>query len=547
MNSKIKFLTSCLLLFSFILAHPTLHAQTANNEIGYNADAANYANTITQYDLMRHLDTLTSPRYGGRETGEYGQKIAAQYIAQHFKNLNCPHVSEQKDYFQRYKLITESWDTTAKNTLTINNQTFTFLKDFYAFSRTAPAFNQKNINNIVFAGYGIETKKYNDYKKINAKNKTLLILNGEPINPTDSSYVITGDKKRKSEWSTNWRTKLMKAKDKGADLVLVVVPNIEQEIKRSQHQISANSMYLKDAAKNSNLANVIYISPQMANLILKAKKTTLEKQQKYINAHLASKTLECKTNISITLKKNIQEVTAENVIGYIEGIDPEVNNETIFITAHYDHLGVHNNQLYAGADDDGSGTVAIMEIAEAFAMAKKDGKAPRRSIVIMAVSGEEKGLLGSQYYTDVAPMFALSNTVCNLNIDMIGRIDDQHQPADSNYVYIIGSNKISTELHQINEQTNQLYTHLNLDYKYNADNEPNRFYYRSDHYNFAKNNIPVIFYFNGTHADYHQHTDTIDKINFAALKKRAQLVFYTAWELANKNNRIKIDEKAKTE
>ena len=230
-----------------------------------------------------------------------------------------------------------------------------------------------------------------------------------------------------------------------------------------------------------------------------------------------------------------QKIKGENVLGYIEGSD--LKEELIVITAHYDHLGKHDSLIFNGADDDASGTVAAMEIAEAFMLAKKDGYGPRRSILIMAVSGEEKGLLGSKYYTD-HPVFPLENTVANLNIDMIGRIGDFKE--HPNYVYLIGSDMLSTELHDISEEVNEKYTQLELDYTFNKEDDPNRYYYRSDHYNFAKNNIPVIFYFNGIHEDYHKPTDTIEKINFEKIKKISKLIFLTAWELANREERIKL-------
>ena len=157
------------------------------------------------------------------------------------------------------------------------------------------------------------------------------------------------------------------------------------------------------------------------------------------------------------------------------------------------------------------------------------------------VTGEEKGLLGSRYYTDTDPIFPLENTVVNLNIDMVGRIDDAHAD-NSDYVYLIGSDKLSQELHDLSENVNKTYSNLELDYTYNDENDPNRFYYRSDHYNFAKNNIPIIFYFNGTHPDYHKPTDTVEKIAFDTMEKRARLVFHTGWEIANRADRIKADE-----
>ena len=235
--------------------------------------------------------------------------------------------------------------------------------------------------------------------------------------------------------------------------------------------------------------------------------------------------------------KSNQIIRGENVLGFIEGSD--LKEELIIITAHYDHLGKHDSLIFNGADDDASGVAGAMEIAEAFMLAKKDGKGPRRSILIMPVSGEEKGLLGSKYYTD-NPVYPLNNTIANLNIDMIGRLDDWH--STGNYVYLIGSDRLSNDLHNINEEVNNKYTKLDLDYKYNDEEDPNRYYYRSDHYNFAKNNIPVIFYFNGVHEDYHRPSDTIEKLDFSKIKTISKLVFLTAWELANREEKIKLRE-----
>lgn len=230
---------------------------------------------------------------------------------------------------------------------------------------------------------------------------------------------------------------------------------------------------------------------------------------------------------------------SENVVAFIEG--SEFPEEIVVISAHYDHIGVDDEgNIYNGADDDGSGTVAMLEIAEAFQEAAKDGYRPRRSILFLHVTGEEKGLLGSKYYTE-NPIFPLENTVTDLNTDMIGRIDPAHEGKDD-YIYLIGSDKLSTDLHNLSEEVNNKYVNLDLDYTYNDDNDPNRFYYRSDHYNFAKHNIPVIFYFNGTHADYHKATDTPDKIEYELMTKRTKLIFYTAWEVANRDERLVVDK-----
>lgn len=231
---------------------------------------------------------------------------------------------------------------------------------------------------------------------------------------------------------------------------------------------------------------------------------------------------------------------SENVVAFIKG--SEFPDEVIVLSAHLDHVGIDDEgNVFNGADDDGSGTVALLEMAEAFKKAVKDGKGPKRSILFLHVTGEELGLYGSAYYAD-NPIFPLANTVVNLNTDMIGRIDPD-KAETPNYIYLIGSDKLSQELHEVSEAVAKKYSSdLEIDYTYNDENDPNRFYYRSDHYNFAKNNIPVIFYFNGTHADYHKISDTPDKIEYELMEKRTRLIFHTAWEVANREGRITADK-----
>ena len=235
-------------------------------------------------------------------------------------------------------------------------------------------------------------------------------------------------------------------------------------------------------------------------------------------------------------KENLPD--SENIWAFIEG--SEKSNEIVVVSAHYDHIGIKNGVVYNGADDDGSGTVAILEIAKAFEKAKKDGHGPKRSILIMHMTGEEHGLHGSRYYSE-NPLFPLTNTVADVNIDMIGRHDDFHKNS-RNYIYLIGSDYLSTDLYNICEDANSKYTKLDIDYKYNDKKDPNRFYYRSDHYNFAKNGIPSVFLFSGTHPDYHQPGDDVEKIEFDVLAKRTQYEFAIAWELANRDSRPVVDK-----
>ena len=236
---------------------------------------------------------------------------------------------------------------------------------------------------------------------------------------------------------------------------------------------------------------------------------------------------------------NIDWVKTENVAAIIEG--STYPNEYIVLTAHLDHVGTENGEIFNGADDDGSGSMALLEIAEAFKLAELDGNRPKRSIVILHVSAEEKGLLGSKYYSE-NPLYPLDDTITNLNLDMIGRTDPTRNSNNDEYIYLIGTDRLSTMLHETSEKINDRTVNLELDYRFNAWDDPNRFYERSDHWHFAKNNIPVIFYFRGTHEDYHQPTDTAEKIRYDLLTKRTRLIFHTAWEIANMDERIEVDQ-----
>ena len=252
----------------------------------------------------------------------------------------------------------------------------------------------------------------------------------------------------------------------------------------------------------------------------------------------------------MTLKVDGKMVSTENVASIIKG--REFPDEYIILTSHLDHIGLEGGQINNGADDDGSGTVAMLEIAEALQIGLENGYKPKRSIVFLHVTGEEEGLLGSAYYAK-NPLYPLEQTIVNLNIDMIGRNDPLHQ-RDDDYLYLIGSDILSQDLHDISVSINEKYSKLDLDFRYNdpmlkvyerGRHYANRYYYRSDHYNFAKNDIPVIFYFSGTHEDYHLPTDTVEKINYPLLTKRARFIFHTLWELANRKDRIKLNSSKK--
>jgi len=495
-----------------------------------------YSKFVTAESLKKNLTVLASDEYEGRETGQKGQKMAAEYIMKQFKDFGIPaNPKLTNGYYQTFPL---SVFQPQQIQMAVNKKSFEQNKDYFS-AYTVLEDATYELNEVVFAGYGINTLNYNDYKDLDVKNKTVMIMSGEPFDTKGKSYISQSE--TPSDWARNYRMKLTEARKAEIKVLLVVEKNFKESFKELEHRITSYKMSLPNEKKETGKPGmiVISISEEVANAILKSKKNSCAKLQEKISKSGKPLNKKFKTNVVLNVKQETNTVSTENVLAFVEGTD--LKDEIIVITAHYDHLGKHDGVVYNGADDDGSGTVAVIELAKVFAKAKKEGKGPRRSMLFMTVAGEEKGLLGSDYYTQ-DPVYPLAQTVCDLNIDMIGRLDKAHA-GDPNYIYLIGSDKLSKDLHDISEAANKKYSNLKLDYTYNDEKDPNRYYYRSDHYNFAKNNIPVIFYFNGVHEDYHKETDEVSKIDFNKMEKITRLVFHTAWDLANRTERIKLDKK----
>lgn len=489
-------------------------------------DVANYGSTITQEELKEHLYIYASDEFEGRDTGEPGQKKAVEYIKKHYVDLGINSLIDGT-YLQNVPLNIVK---TPEVSITVNGKSFAYFDDY--ISQSAAPTGTVSASEVVYAGYGIDDDKYSDYKDLDVKGKIVVIKSGEPKDKAGNN-IISGDKKA-SKWSNGRQaiaSKKSAAKENGAKALFFMDSDLFNRYSKfyrdREEKGGSNSLSLP--SQNDNDADIYYflISEKMGKALVS-------------NIDKSTKTATVATKLEMDYKKVVISHPSENVAAFIKG--SEKPDEYIVISAHLDHVGVNaKGEIFNGADDDGSGTVAMLEIAQAFKTAADNGHGPKRSIIFLHVTGEEKGLLGSRYYTDYEPLVPLANTVANLNIDMVGRIDPKRE-GDRNYIYLIGADKLSTELHEISEQANKDFTNIELDYTYNDENDPNRFYYRSDHYNFAKNNIPIIFYFNGTHDDYHQASDTPDKINYDLLENRSRLVFYTAWELANRAERIVVDK-----
>lgn len=466
---------------------------------------------ISADQLKSDLMIIAADSMEGRETGSKGQKMAADFIRESFKKNKLDGIVDG-DYYQHFNLYRTAPGETFLET---RQRTFKNQEEIL-FYGNVNSDGEVNVP-LVFAGLGREE----DFLTVDVKDKAVLI------------WIEDGRLYNLPE--------VGRARAKGAKMVFVLNTRNDEEFTALVNQAKVyqgvGPMKLKEPVVKTSDQGYFILSPSIVDFVMNEE---VESLKKISRENSAKKPLEKVKPVSIKYKTEtaIETIETENVLGFLEGTDKK--DEVLVITAHYDHEGIDKtkkgDQIYNGADDDGSGTVAVMEIARVFAKAKEEGHGPKRSILFMTVTGEEKGLLGSEYYTN-NPVIPLSNTVVNLNIDMVGRRDHKHKES-APYVYVIGSDKLSFTLHTLNEDMNKKYCGLQFDYLYNDENHPSRLYYRSDHWNFAKNNIPIIFYFDGIHEDYHKPSDEVDKIEFDLLRKRTQCVFYTAWEIANREERI---------
>lgn len=474
-----------------------------------------YASLITPDELKENLSIIASDALEGRETGTRGQKMAAAFISYQFEKLGLkpPVDGSFYQHFDLYKSVP------GEVYLTAGGVRFKNFQDIVYYGKDESGGDVQLT--IVFAGKG----RAEDYSQVDPAGKGVFIML-----PDGASY----------------REAVAAARSKNAAMVFVLntktVEQFREHARRYESFLSDERLSLKKPQTGRSTGGIFFVSPVVAEKIFN---TTVEKLSvaagegygKASVKKIAAGKLSYKTSVEISTVKT------ENVLGYLEGSDKK--DEVLVITAHYDHIGKkvggEGDLINNGADDDGSGTVTVLQLAKAFGQAKNDGKGPRRSILFMTVAGEENGLLGSEYYTHY-PVFPLAKTVVNLNLDMVGRRDEQHRESPP-YVYVIGADRLSSVLHSISESMNRKYTNLIFDYTYNDENHPARLYYRSDHWNFAQKNIPIIFYFDGIHEDYHMPSDEVEKIEFDLLTARAKCVFFTAWEIANREERVRPDVK----
>lgn len=493
-----------------------------------------FAGEITEELAKKHLTILASPEFEGRGTGQEGGRKTVDYVAKQFEEFGLLK-PVNGSYFQPVSLVKSVY---AVKDFSIAGQTFTYGKDFYVQGENT--LQKYNADEIVFVGYGIQDEKYNDLKDIDVTGKVVVFINeGEPKDASGNS-IITGTDKD-SDWTRSRLKRLQELMKKNPKVIIATSSQVATGLPRISARLSSGRYGLKkeNTPKENNATPMVIATENMVDQILKAKKTTLADVKKGIAESKKPNSFVIKSKLKANMGNNQEDLHDPNVLGLLEGSD--LKDEIVVIGGHWDHDGIlPDGTIFPGADDNGTGTVAVIDLARAFSAAKKAGNGPRRSILFIAYAAEEKGLLGSNFYVE-NPIYPLENTVACINVDMIGRIDDKHLEGNHNYVHVIGTNKLSSELNPLVEKANKDYVGLELDGMYNDPNDPMRLYYRSDHYNFAKKGIPALFFFSGLHPHYHTPEDTVDKIDFPMMIKREHLIFHTAWDMVNRDNKLVVD------
>ncbi len=541
-----KFLALILLLF--ILAGVPATAQTKPKNTKTNSSAAvstaaRFGNTdgITAEQLRNYLEFIASDELEGRDTPSRGLDIAAMFIADHLRSWGIKPAGDDGSYFQKFPLKRHKIDATGTR-LQLNNQTFTYGEDFLSnfVAADIPA------SNIVYASHGwvVKAKNIDPYQGIDVKDKIVVVVNSLP------KGVTFADLQGKA--GEDWISPPLYAQMHGAKAVISfatfgILANW-QSAKYNQTEKGG----LEFGKPSTITIPVISATPRFVAALFQGEKfngsavyTSAEKED-----FIASFDLKPTKKIALSVAVKTEETHSQNVVGILEGSDPVLKNEYVAIGAHYDHVGMNpfangDDKIWNGADDDGSGTVSVLSIAEAFA---KGAVRPKRSMLFIWHAGEEKGLWGSQYFTD-NPTVPIGSIITELNIDMIGRAQQAGDENPTNKllpkqgeVFLIGSRMMSTELGDLSDATNKAFLNMSFNFKYDDPKDPEQFFYRSDHFNYARKGVPIIFYMDGNHADYHQPSDSIEKIDFANMEKIARTIFATGWELANRPTRPNVDK-----
>jgi hypothetical protein len=492
--------------------------------------------SITARDLRKHLSFLASEELGGRYTLSKSNLIAARYLASQLEYYGYRGAGPSGSFFQQIPLYFSKIDVAGSRlTLSANGskRDFKYGDDFVSEGGWAV----KAAASLVFVGYGISSPRngWDDFSGVDVKDKIIVAVAGRP----ESLKVASIPEAERDESA---------AFSHGAAAEIVIpaqdLLSAWAQIKNS-FQHDRVGLPPKGAVTGTPMSRV-YAGPDLVNALAAAMNKEPAFLKHYEGKPGASAPISVSASIAVAVEIK-QATAAQNVAGILEGSDARLKEEFVVFSAHYDHLETgKNGQVYKGADDDGSGTASVLEIAKAFTV----GERPKRSILVIFHTAEELGLFGSEYNTDYQPVVPLEKLVADFNIDMVGRSkpDDDNDPRDArltdkNSIYIIGADKLSSELNRISIQTDEDTERMRFDYTYNDDANPERFYYRSDHYNYARHGVPIIFYFTGVHRDYHQPTDTVDKIDFQKMERIDRMIFATGWRVANLDHRVVVDKK----
>lgn len=484
--------------------------------------------SITPTELRGHLEFLSSSELGGRYTLSANFPIVARYLASELEAYGFRGGEPHGSFLEKFDVVSSKVDATGTSLdLNVNGkeEAAQYGLDFFGSPQSGSGTVQ---GKLVFVGGGISLpeQKRDDYAGKDVKGKIVVVVGGV-------TRGIDFSKLSDSEYGPG------AAEAHGATGMLIIPPQRFLNLMRDRsvlERFSGREMVQLARDSDAKLP-ALTLGPRLAEKVLAG--FGLKLSVAFDGRGAAENCVKCSAKFSVALQQT--RTTTQNVVGILEGTDPQLRDEYVTFSAHYDHLKTGpNGQIYHGADDDGSGTSAVLAIAKAMSLNR-----PKRSVLIIFHAGEELGLLGSEYNADYAPVVPLDKMVVDLNIDMIGRSKPpgDHEPADEhltgpNAVYVVGSNRISKELDQISRETNEQFQKMDLDYYYNDPSNPERIYYRSDHWNYAKHGIPIIFYFTGTHVDYHRPTDTIDKINFNKMTEITRLIFETGWRIANLDHRL---------
>ena len=479
------------------------------------------AQNITKENILSHLKVLAADSLEGREFGTFGINRAADYIVSRISKAGLKPMGDRGTYYQ--PVITEAWKW-KKLSLRSSRARLTPGLDFDTriWDNSNPM--TLSADHVMYIGYGINDPSFNDYAFAQGWGEVLLMLDDEPKRGND--YIITGSAEP-SQWSKNLDKKVAQALSKNAKAILLIQnpDKFKKEIILGEQKI-----FTVDTTPRYPIP-IIRINRKSLDKIFDAEQ--LKKLLQYIDfsekGKITSNYLACDFDFHSSLAK--EKMLGRNIIAAVEGTDPKKKYEWIILSAHYDHLGITNGQINNGADDNGTGVSAIIEIAKSLQKLKNEGRELDRSILVAFFTGEEKGLVGSQYFTS-NPVLPLRMIKADINIDMIGRSDNFHEPGE-NYVYSIGADKINPLIEKTLDVANYVSINYLIDKKYNAENHPSRLYYRSDHYSFASRGIPSVFLFGGFHEDYHQPTDDIEKINLQKVQDIATMVYFALIRLVN--------------